>query len=205
MIYFKKNEDTIEKYQVTFSPKELENLKEEIIENCSLIEHKEYKSDYAPRFTNEIIKNFKSTPLGETKEYFEETRDVYQYTYDEYIPPYLVELINKLLNGNAKALEEILTFNPYSNLAIDEEIKVVSAELNTCEDISEKLIKLRELENLLESKKEGEDLEVYYKKLLKLIKFTLIDTLSLTELKRIEDFLAIKLSLDKPFVKALKK
>lgn len=97
MLYFKKKGDLIEKYQVSFDEKEIERLKNEIINNCSFIKHKEFKSDYSPRFTDEsLIRNLQSTYVGE-KEYFEETRDVYLYSYDEYIPPYLVELINRLL------------------------------------------------------------------------------------------------------------
>lgn len=57
MIYFRKNDKVIEKYQVDFNKEEIEKLKKEIIDNC-FIKHKEYESDYQPRFTDEIIKNF---------------------------------------------------------------------------------------------------------------------------------------------------
>ena len=87
MIYFKKNDELIEKYQIIFNKEKVEKLKSEIINNCSFITHEEYESDYSPRFTDEIIRNFKCSLTGKKKDYFEETRDIYLYSYDEYKPP----------------------------------------------------------------------------------------------------------------------
>lgn len=97
MLYFRKNDEVIEKYQIDFNKEEVETLKEKIINNCSFIKHEEYESDHLPRFTGKIIKNYIHTYTGKEKNYFEETRDIYLYSYDEYKPPYLVELINQLL------------------------------------------------------------------------------------------------------------
>ena len=72
MLYFRKNDEVIEKYQISFDKEKIEKLKKEIINNCSFIKHKEYESDYSPRFTDEIIRNFTYTPTGKEKEYFEE-------------------------------------------------------------------------------------------------------------------------------------
>ena len=100
MYCYKINKNLIEKYSIIFDKEKLEALKIEIIERCSLIEHNKYESDYAPRFTSgEYIKNFKETPVGK-KVYFEETRTVYSFSYDEYKPPYLVELIEHLEDGS---------------------------------------------------------------------------------------------------------
>ena len=58
MIYYKRNGEVIEKYQIDFDKEEIEELKNQIINNCSYIRQVEYDSDYSPRFTNEIIRNF---------------------------------------------------------------------------------------------------------------------------------------------------
>ena len=58
MFYFRKDGEVIEKYQVSFDKEEIEKLKKKIINNCSFIKHEEYESDYSPRFTDEIIRNF---------------------------------------------------------------------------------------------------------------------------------------------------
>ena len=218
MFYFRKNGEVIEKYQVHFDKDEIVKLKEKIINNCSFIEYKVYVSDYAPIFTNEIIRNFTCTPTGRKKEYFEETRDLYQYSYDEYKPPYLVELINQLLNGDSKAIDNILNYDISTKSTLDDKINLANKEFNKIapEDISKKKEKLKELEDLLKAKelnKKQQSIDLYYAQLIGLIKFDLIDLLPINELVKIETFLEINLSSKveisnsnvRPFVKSLKK
>lgn len=218
MFYFRKDGEVIEKYQVSFDKEEIEKLKKKIINNCSFIKHEEYESDYSPRFTDEIIRNFTYTPTGKEKEYFEETRDIYRYSYDEYKPPYLVELINQLLNGNSKAIDKILNYDISTKSTIDDRIDLANQEFNKIvpEDIIKKKEKLKELEDLLKAKKlnkNQQSIDIYYNQLIGLIKFDLVDSLSISELCRIESFLEIDLSSrveisnskEKSFVKSLKK
>ena len=218
MFYFRKNDEVIEKYQVSFDKDELEKLKKEIIDNCSYIKHEEYESDYSPRFTDEIIRNFTYTPTGKEKEYFEETRDIYLYSYDEIKPPYLVKLIDQLLNGNSSAIDGILNYDISTKSTIDDRIDLINQEFNKIapEDIIKKKEKLKELEDLLKAKelnKNQQSIDIYYNQLIGLIKFDLVDSLSISELGRIESFLEIDLSskmeisnsIDKSFVKSLKK
>lgn len=218
MLYFRKNDEIIEKYQVNFDKNEIEKLKNGIINNCSFIKHEEYESDYSPRFTDKIIRNFKYTPTGKEKEYFEETRDIYRYSYDEYKPPYLVELINQLLNDNSKVINEIFNYDISTKTTIDDRINLANQEFNRIdpENITKKKEKLKELEDLLKAKelnKNQQNIDAYYNQLIGLIKFDLVDSLSISELGRIESFLEINLSSkveisnpkEKPFVKSLKK
>ncbi len=218
MYYFKNNGERIEKYQVNFSREKIERLKKEIIDRCSYIEHKEFISDYPPIFDdNSIIKNFHDTLVGK-KEYFEETRDVYSYSYDEYKPPYLIELINRLINGDAEVIDEILTYDISSDESIDDKIKLVNQEFMDieAENIDGKKAKLKELGDLLESKdlnRDQQNIEPYYYQLIKLIEFDLVDSLTIFELNRVESFLGIELgsnqmtstSKNNGFVKILKK
>ncbi len=218
MLYFRKNDEVIEKYQVDFDKEEIEKLKKEIINNCSFIKHEEYESDYSPRFTDEIIRNLTYTPTGKEKEYFEETRDIYRYSYDEYKPPYLVELINQLLNGNSKAIDKILNYDISIKSTIDDRIDLANQEFNRIdpENIAKRKAKLEEIEELLKTKelnKNQQSIDLYYNQLIGLIKFNLIDLLPISELDRIQSFLEINLSSqveisnskENPFVKSLKK
>lgn len=218
MLYFRKNDEVIEKYQVNFDKEEIEKIKKKIINNCSFIKHVEYESDYSPRFTDEIIRNLTYTPTGKEKEYFEETRDIYRYSYDEYKPPYLVELINQLLNGNSKAIDKILNYDISTKSAIDDRIDLANQEFNKIapEDIIKKKEKLKEIEDLLKAKelnKNQQGIDLYYNQLIGLIKFNLLDLIPMSELSRIESFLEINLSSkveisnsnEKQFVKLLKK
>lgn len=218
MLYFRKNDDVIEKYQVIFDKEKIKKLKQEIINNCSFITHIEYESDYAPILSNEIVRNFTYTPTGKEREYFEETRDIYHYSYDRYEPPYLVALINQLLllNDNSKVIDQILNYEIASKSTIDDKIELAYKEFKEIdpENATKKAEKLKELENLLKAKKlniNQQNIDLYYNQLIELIKFNLIDSLPINELNKIESFLEINLSSEveisdsnkKPFVKSL--
>lgn len=218
MLYFKKNDDVIEKYQVNFDKEKIEKLKQEIINNCSFITHEEYESDYFPILSNKNIRNFTYTTTGKEKEYFEETRDIYHFSYDKYEPPYLVALINRLLNDDSKVIDKILNYEISSKSTIDDSIELTYQEFKRIdnENGTKRSEKLKELEDLLKAKKlniNQQNIDLYYNQLIKLIKFNLIDSLPISELNRIESFLEINLSSKveisdsnkKPFVKSLKK
>ena len=52
MLYFRKNDEVIEKYQIDFNKEEVETLKEKIINNCSFIKHEEYETKCAKHLLN---------------------------------------------------------------------------------------------------------------------------------------------------------
>lgn len=199
MLYFKQNEDKIEKYEVTFDKEKIQQLNQEIIDNCSFIEHNEFESDYCPRFTDRsLIKNFKSIMTSETKEYFEETRDIYKYIYDEYKPPYLVTLVKNLLAGDKKAIDQILNYDTKEIITIDDKINRVNQKLISTSptDIKTKKELLERLEELLKTKEKNKNqksINTYYDKLISLINFDLVDSISISELNKIENFLETQL------------
>lgn len=205
MKYYNLKDDVIEKYNVTFDTKEIEKIKNEIINNCSDIVHKKYRSDYSPSFSNnDIIRNYEERRTGDTKEYFEETRFIYEYSYDRYEPPYLVNLLNELLSGN-NVLKDILTYKVLDRLPIDVKIEEKEKELKDTDDknTKEKIEKLKEYEKLLELKKLNKNqkpLSLYYDKLISLFKFELEDTLSIEEIKKVESFMEVKFSVQKGII-----
>lgn len=196
MKYYNLKDDVIEKYNVTFDTKEIEKIKNEIINNCSDIKHKEYKSDYSPSFSkSDIIRNYQERRTGEVKEYFEETRFIYEYSYDRYEPPYLVNLLNELLK-NKNVLEDILTYKVLNRLPIDIKIEKKEKEIKGIDDKNTKvkIEKLKEYEKLLKLKKLNENqkpLSLYYDKLISLFKFELEDILSIEEVKRVQQFMGL--------------
>ena len=217
MVYLKRNNDVAEKYKVDFDKERIEKLKNEIVNKCSFIEHKEYESDSYISIDVNTVKNFMCNLIGK-KEYFEEVRDVYFYQYDEYNPPYLVELINRLLKDDSSAIEEILNYDISHELSIDDKIALVNKEFIKIDskDITKRKEKLKEIERLLkvqELNKDQQNIEFYYDQLIGLINFDLLDSISISKISRVESFLEIKLndkliasdSLDKVYVKSLKK
>lgn len=107
MYYIEQENDELVKYEVIINKEELDNIKYEVIQNCGEITHHCFKSDYAPRDLDFYhIFNYSYTYVGQ-KEYFEETRDVYQYEYDEHSDTRLVTLIDQLLEGDLSILPEL--------------------------------------------------------------------------------------------------
>lgn len=199
MLYFRKNNKVIEKYLISFDKEKIEKLKNEIINKCSFINHIEYESEILPTFTNKIIRNYIDIPTGEVKMYFEETKDIYRFSYDEYEPPYLVELINQLLDGNLSAIDKILRYDISSKSNIDDRINLANIEFNNInlENIALRKAKLEELDKLYKLKelnKDQQSVELYYNQLIGLISFNLIDSLSISELDRIESFFETELA-----------
>ena len=199
MYYFFKKEEIVEKYLISYDKEKIKQLKWKIISECSFIEHKEIRSDYFPLFKDRrLIRNLKEIKVG-IKEYFEETRIVYLYSFDQYEPPYLVELIDRLLNNDEECISEILNYDIFAKQSINDKIKLGNQELMkiNAEDIYQKKIKLKELEDLVKSKelnKEQRSIEPYYKQLIGLIKFDLVDSMSIDNLNRAISFLDLESS-----------
>lgn len=108
MYYIERQNDELVKYEVVIDQKELEKIKYKVIRNCGKINHRVHISDYGlPReLSRDHIANYSYEKIG-VQEYFEETRDVYQYEYDEYSDTTLVTLIDRLLDGDMSAIAEI--------------------------------------------------------------------------------------------------
>lgn len=151
-------------------------------------------------------------------DYFVETRETVFVSYDEYNAPELVNLINRLLENDSRVLQQIFNYDISTNIPIDDKIDSINKEFFEIDikDIEKKKAKLHELEKLLkiqELNKNQQGIEQYYNQLIELIKIKLIDSISVSELERMESFLETYLSNkiennysnEKPFVKALKR
>lgn len=193
MIYYKQNNDVIEKYNVTFDKDKITELKERITFECSFIEHKDFTSEYGAGIKDlRLVRNLTYKKVGE-HEYWEETRDIYRYTFDEYIPPKLVLLIICLLKETASSIDQILNYDLFQDISLDKRIEFATKEFNEIDinKIHEKKTKLNEIDNLIKAKKMNinqKNIEPYYKELISLINFELIDTLSINDIDRVEIF-----------------
>ena len=197
MYCFRKNKDVIEKYNIVFDQQKLEELKKEIINNCSIIEHFRFESDYQPYFDNfNYIINYQCIPTDKYKEYDVECRNINCYTYDELKPPYLVELIEHLKDGSVSYLKEIIDYDITDKNEIDVEIDKTKEELiksiNEEKSEYEREQLNKKLEKLLVMKKLNQNrapIAPYHKRLLELIKFELIDVITIDEITRVSEFL----------------
>lgn len=169
MYYYHENENYIFRDEITIDKYELKKLRRDVINNCSLIVHTEYNTDYAPTLDESLVRNYKEDFVCE-KEYFEETRDVIHYSYDELIPPKLVNLIDRLLNEDPTVIQDIRNYDYKSEKTIDDMIEEKNKELeNTDEKMYDKrIVILQELKKLAQDKelnKNQHSTEEYYRRL----------------------------------------
>lgn len=197
MFFFQKKENQIEKYEITFNKEELEKFRIKVINDCSEIKHHKYEANRDLMIFNPlIIRNYKSEKKGyiESHDVYSESEIIYQIEYDEYVFPYLVSLIDRLLKEDAMVIDEIL-YPDYSleNIPIIDRINQVSMELDKIDNLKvyekkkklEELIKLIDLQKLNSTQKSVHD---YYDFLKQMLSINLIDTLPIKDFNRVKDF-----------------
>ena len=207
--YFKKKGNTIEKYQVDYNEDELCKLADEIIDNCSYIKHKVVT--WGPGWfgldgpNKRYIRNYTHKVIDEYVDRDCETHYVLEYKYDEYTPPVLVGLIYGVRHKDFASVEKIFKYDLSNDLTVSESIDKTITEISkSLSDVSDnkKNKMLKKLEELLEDKKLNQNqkqLAPYYKRLLTIIKITLVDSRSIDDVNSILSFLELDINDEKRF------
>jgi len=197
---FIKTKDEILKYEVIFDKEGLLKLKYEIIDKCSLITHFDYEDTYLPKMygIDDYLKyrNYSETKIGvrEYNDFYSMPEDLYRIKYDEYKFPYLVELINKLMDNDIGVVKEIYNINYKKEIiSVDEMIKNQKKIIESIDDIKvdKKIKELKKMQDLLKQKelnKNQINVNKYYSKVKKLIKFNFVDSLRCEDSKRVFNF-----------------
>lgn len=189
MYYFKKNKDVIEKYCINYDLEALQMLKLEIINKCSRLENFEYDDIRNPKDWDNFLKirNYSKTKI-------ENKDELFHYKFTRYEFPYLVKLIDELISGNSKALDEILNPNmekealPFSFI-IQNKIDEINSISDNDKDRKlfqyKKLLKLIELSKLNKNQK---SVKGYYKKVKDIIHLEKVDTIDIKLLDGVTNF-----------------
>ena len=149
MYYFKFNDTSIEKYIVTFNSEKIKKIRTNIINDCSEVIHREVDAKEAPSNSNRMkVRGISKIPIENSDEM------LYHFSYDEYIYPNLVNLINMLLREDAKAIDGIFLSNYLDDI------------------------------NNISDKDKQDKLASYYQKIQDLLSFELIATISIEEPKK---------------------
>lgn len=203
MFYFKYYDDKIEKYVVEFDRELVEELGVEIIDNCSLIVHHEEDLTLGPNKNNTLkIRNYHKGPkVGEYSHECGPDEPIYHFSYDEYIYPSLITIIDKLLRGDSDAIDEINNYNPEidnAKISFNKEIEKLSRKIDLIDnlDIKNKQLKLKELEVLVakaQLNKDRKHIDSYYEQLKELLSYELLATISTEEVKKVNRFFSKKL------------
>ena len=197
MEYIILSNDIIKKYNVSYDYDSVIDLKNRVIEECSEIKHVNFDNSYYPFREVSNDKEYRNKiPKGT---YEKNGQYYYKYEYDEYNYPYLVSLINRLINNDNTAIKEIFNYNglyDYYIVDIDKKINKLLLDISNEEiNIDDKINKTNDLKELLEKQKTlllNDKVKNYYNELQELISFELIDEINYDEYKKVDKVLNLK-------------
>ncbi len=203
MIYYLVEDKYINKYEVVFEKDKIIKIRDEIIKNCSLKSNESREStlekeEFIRNNTNELNKIesiiIKDTNRVSSYSDTSEDKKVYNYKYIRVKYPYLVELINRILNNDSQSLNELL--NNYKievpqnyNVLIDSILSDIKH--NNYTSLNDGLSKMEEAKKYIELKELNPNIEstyFYYNSLKENLDFHLIDSLSIEDVMRYNDF-----------------
>ena len=208
MYYYDIEDFEIVKYEVELNIEKLNLLKIQIVNECSEIVHKSYETvNPSSHFNQSYIKNYLAQ---KTEKKDENNNDIYLISYDLYNVPYLVTLIDSLLNGNTSVINEIQNYKEcfsIENSEICDTYNTLLNELNSVEDIkiygvqenmedkSKRKDLLKQMEELLtkyQSERkvsyDAKKIEKYRERVLNCIDFKLVKRISLKKFIEVINF-----------------
>lgn len=213
MYYFKRQAKETIKYKIVFDKNKVEELKREVIDNCSHITHHEFDGENVTGMMAAgrdplKIRNFRRGEKVGVHEYIDgPDEDVYHYSYDEYKFPEEIKLFDGLLLGDISVIDRIFSIkdNNYKK-NLDKQIKKISAELDEIDnlDIHNKKKKLNELEKVLKEAHLNKDkrlIDKYMEELRKLITFRQVAALDNDIIDKVDNFYRVSAKQVKKRVK----
>ena len=152
MKYYKKSNDTIEKYNVTYDWEEILNLREEIMEDCYEVYNFDYdclENTKKSIFNDEENKNIRCSVI-DVIPYKNGAKDyIIHVNYDRYEYPNIVKQIDDFLEGK-DVIDDI--FDPNNTAECNElydEVSKALKEIDSLADMKDKLEKLNSIENTI--------------------------------------------------------
>lgn len=190
MIYYKKKDDKIDKYDVYKDSKELSRLKKIIIDNCSEITHvKEYNVINVPNKKGDLfeIRNLEKKLIDKPE--FDSVR--YDLEYDVYSYPYLIRIIDGLLSGNSDMMKYLYQDFSREIVPINEQISTICdriMEVKDEEEIEKLKLRLKDLEKIKDLNINQKDPLIYYFKVQDCIELKHIGSIDISAIIKAYDF-----------------
>ena len=169
-------------------------MKYKIINECSEIRHRKgrYNEDYISRFSIDDYARIRNLSKKLIEKY--ETNDfynprvinIYDASFDEYIFPHIISLIDKLLKGNLDVLHEILNYN---EILVDSK-KELEKKINEMNENIDK-INPNELKDLIEEYqniKPAKSVKPYLVELYSKFKLILVDEITMEDINKVYNF-----------------
>lgn len=200
MIYYKKGSNFVTKYDVVYDKEKLIELRDEIINKCSLVTIENEKTHniennnfefYERRNVNKKLVEIKD------KDYYDQK--IYSITYEKYLYPSIVIYINQIIqNDDVDALQKLINKDDMSNRTLYSKACALALKKFNETPMSrfdEKKAALDRLQELMNNKDNNDDKEAvlpyYYDKVMNLFKFDEVDKAFSEELVKVLKFMEI--------------
>ncbi len=200
------DKDSFFKYEVIVDKEELEKLKYKIINEYSIIEHIEKDDTLTCNISVDDFlrrRNFREKKIGirEYNDFYSMPETLYHYSYDYYHFPYLIDLIDKILEDKNDYLSDVYSINYNKELVpLNKRVEKLNNEIDSLDNSDyKKMDKLSELKKILEQiqlNKNQKNVYKAYDLVRKYIKFKLIDSIDKKQVKNVISFLRIGYHLD---------
>lgn len=199
--YIVPSDKKINKYEVIIDEEKLTILKEKIIEECGYIQRIDEDTTELPEVDNIHIRNYQEkviSMVNPKEAFYYNDKSVYHVTYLKYIDPYLVILIDNLLNGNLSSLKEIYdsenqpkySYSEYLLKRIESLEEKVSdlLSINNKEEVKYTLNLIKKLELLRKYNINQKSPIIYYEDVKNCIEIKLIDQIDKIETEKVLNF-----------------
>ena len=177
MIYYKIEGDKVIKCNVTFNKEELENIYQDLINNCSRRRYEVVEStlDSIQLFgnpQNEKYTNIFKQYTGKRTSYSDTSPDldIYQYEYLHIMYPKLADIINKLLNNDSFGMYDLMSYKveypiDYDSIILEERKKILGLIDTDINEARKELDVLAGLKDEKELNKNNTSTDIYLTKL----------------------------------------
>ncbi len=105
------DKEELNKYKIIIDKEELNKLRWEVIDNCSNIIHKSYRTTETPIYDKEHFRNYKEKKDGVFEYIDAPDEDAYLVEYDYLEHSILIKYIDNLLNDNYEIINKIKKYN----------------------------------------------------------------------------------------------
>lgn len=191
---YKYENGILNEYQVKIDKITLKQVREKIIENCSIIAHcKGVFANFLPQSTdNKSIRNIKKGSFHHTQDNKEwPDTDYYNYTYDTYYLPSIISIIDNILNDKEDQIDLLFTtddigydLNNYRDVSIFKEINNLLNDYiktNDEEKLSSAKARLNAFEHI-DIQRQKKSIKEYYLELQKCFEFQKMNVYSQEDL-----------------------
>ncbi|MBO4245842.1 MAG: hypothetical protein J5892_03805 [Bacilli bacterium] len=191
MICISLENESLVKYHVSFDENKLDELRNEIINKCSIKEFYSYEDTIIPTSLDLFIKPYNVVQIGNVERNGKFTPlykiDCYRIEY-----PDIIMIIDRIKKEDRTAISDLLNYEDTIKINYEEELVDLFKKLSQTENESKRIDILNEIESkraLIELNKDYVKASTYVPKIYELLVFNKVGKIQYTQLKKVQEFI----------------